>query len=242
MIIHAALRPGSGTQPAPIVIAVDTLRASTTITVALESGAECVLPVTTVEDGRRLKASRPAALLCGEERALPPEGFDYGNSPLEFSKLDLSGKVIILATSNGTPLLQRYADADLLLVGCLRNAAAVAASAANVKRDVLVACAGAAASGEPAFEDTFTAGAIINELIRDQEGFELGDEAREAFDLFLAHGGDAAQAFRESDHASYLVSIGFGDDVAFCAEPNVSTAVPIALSDDGEFRVELLKS
>ena len=156
--------------------------------------------------------------------------------------MDLQGLSAILATSNGTALLRRHARADVLLVGCLRNARATAEAAAGPDRPVLIACAGLANQGEPAIEDTFTAGAIVNHLIRIHDGFDLAPGAQEAFEVFLAHDGEPSKAFAQSQHARYLSSVGFDADLAFCAALDASTAVPLAEEMQGNLRTVLLRA
>ena len=85
-----------------VCIVVDVLRASSTIVTMLERGAEEVLLAPTIEGARGLHQELPRYLLCGEEGGVPPPGFDYGNSPSEFSAIDLKGQRVILRTSNGT--------------------------------------------------------------------------------------------------------------------------------------------
>jgi 2-phosphosulfolactate phosphatase len=242
VLIDVAISPGQKVETAPVTVVIDTLRACTSITTLHERGVSEVLLAPTIADGRKLKTENPRALLCGEENGLPPEGFDYGNSPSEFATLDLAGEVVILATSNGTPLLRRHAAADVLLVGCLRNARAVTDAAAGPDRPVLIACAGVVSSGEPAAEDSFTAGAIVNHLIRIHEGFQLSDAAQEAFENFLSHEGDPSRAFANSSHAEYLRSIGFMEDLAFCSEMDSSTVVSMVEGAGGVLRALRLRA
>ena len=74
-------------------------------------------------------------------------GFAYGNSPSEFSRLDLAGKSAILATSNGTRILAALAEAPAVLVGCLLNRTAAARAAVAIARerglDITVVCSAA---------------------------------------------------------------------------------------------------
>ena len=242
VLIDVAANPSSAVETAPITVVVDTLRAATTITTMHERGIEHIWIAETLAAARRLKTSNAEALLCGEERGLRPPDFVYGNSPSEFASLELEGESAILATSNGTPLLRRHASADVLLIGCLRNARATADAAAGPDRPVLIACAGLEGQGEPMIEDTFTAGAIVNHLIRIHDGFELGDGAQEAFETFLAHDGDPSSAFATSPHANHLASVGFEADLEFCAALDVSMAVAIAEKVGAELRTTLLRS
>ena len=69
----------------------DVLRATSVMAVLFGRGLRAAWLAGSIEDGRALRATlgeRPGGLmLCGEVNALPPEGFDYGNSPLEFERL-----------------------------------------------------------------------------------------------------------------------------------------------------------
>jgi 2-phosphosulfolactate phosphatase len=241
MRIDAALSPAESRE-AEVVILVDTLRATTTLTTMVERGMDLILVAGSTDEARKLKERHPEFLLCGEEKGIRPDGFDFGNSPAEFAELSPLGENrAILSTSNGTPLITRYRNANLPLIGCLRNAAAVAEAAAGPDRPVVVACAGYSASGEESLEDSFTARAIVHELIRDREGFELTAEANSAFDLFAGYGGDARRVLAESRHARDLVDLGFQADIAYAAEMNCSLAVPLLDPAEDELRIVPLR-
>ena len=83
------------------VVVIDVLRATTTMTVMLERGAECVRTVAEVEEARRV-ASVADWLLAGERQGVAPPGFDFGNSPVQLSQADLAGRRVLLTTTNGT--------------------------------------------------------------------------------------------------------------------------------------------
>src|SRR5688500_5209786 len=92
-----------------VVVALDVLRASTTIVHALANGARQVVPCLEVEEARQM-ASQYApgeALLGGEREGRKIEGFDLGNSPSEYTPAAVEGKVLIFSTTNGTRCLQR---------------------------------------------------------------------------------------------------------------------------------------
>ena len=104
------LRTADGAVPARLAgataLVIDVLRASTTIVTALGNGAACVMPIEHVDDARACKtALGPDAILAGERDGDPPDGFDLGNSPLEFTPARVRGRSIILTTSNGTRAL-----------------------------------------------------------------------------------------------------------------------------------------
>jgi 2-phosphosulfolactate phosphatase len=78
-----------------LVVVIDVLRAFSTAAYALAAGAENITLVSSVEEALALKAQTPGALIMGEVNGLPPEGFDYGNSPTELIQHDLRGKHLI---------------------------------------------------------------------------------------------------------------------------------------------------
>ena len=84
---------------------VDVLRATSTITTALVSGATAVHPCLDIEEARAgaARLERGQVLLGGEERGQFIPGFDLGNSPLEYlSQETVKGRAIFFYTSNGT--------------------------------------------------------------------------------------------------------------------------------------------
>jgi 2-phosphosulfolactate phosphatase len=193
-----------------VCIIVDVLRASSTIVTLLERGCRRVVAAAHIDEALALKQRLPGHLLCGESGGLPPEGFDYGNSPVEFSRLDLTGKSAILATTNGTKALAEVADtAAAVLVGCLLNLTAVVDAATRLATElvtiVTIAPAGDAGSSEEDF-------AVARAMVALAEGAPLEDVAREV---------------RDSRHAETLRRIGLTEDVDYCARIDVSNVVPV---------------
>jgi len=217
-----------------VCIVVDVLRASSTIVTMLERGAQEVLLAPTVEEARGLHQELPRYLLCGEEGGLPPSGFDYGNSPSEFSALDLRGQRAILCTSNGTKAILAAAGAPLVLVGCLLNATAVASAACREAAarglGIAVVCAGEEGGSTFAAEDALGAGAIVDAIVdssrRSPTASETTDEARAALEYYRAQRGREETALRETAHGRDLLALGFGQDLAFCAQRDSLAAVP----------------
>ena len=87
--------------PPAAAAVIDVIRATTSITTALDSGAASVTPAETVEEARRL-AVEGEALLCGERSGVPPEGFDFGNSPGDYTSEHVEGRDLVFTTTNGT--------------------------------------------------------------------------------------------------------------------------------------------
>ena len=98
-----------------VVIVIDVIRAFTNAAFAFSRGAQAIYPVSTVEEALTFKAQHANALACGEVGGIPPEGFDFGNSPTQTRTLDLSGKIIVQRTGAGTQGIVRSVKAETLL-------------------------------------------------------------------------------------------------------------------------------
>ena len=98
-----------------LVVVVDVIRAFTTSAVALARGAREILPVGTVEEALEYKRNHPGALAFGEVGGIPPQGFDFGNSPTHTDALDLQGRTIVQRTSAGTQGIVRSRMAQHLV-------------------------------------------------------------------------------------------------------------------------------
>jgi 2-phosphosulfolactate phosphatase len=156
-----------------LVIAVDVVRAATTLLAGLEAGARRAHAVESVEDALDLRRSigEDDVVLCGERGGRRIEGFDLGNSPLEFEPQSVEGKILVCTTTNGTRTLRRCESADELWLGCFRNRAALVDRSAKAllgglegphPSRLLIACAGK--EGRLGLDDQLCAGLIVEGL------------------------------------------------------------------------------
>ena len=221
-----------------VCVVVDVLRASSSIVTLLDRGCQTVVVAKDIAEATRLHAGLPGYLLCGEAGGLPPEGFDYGNSPVEFSRMDLRGKSAVLATSNGTRVLAALAaEAGAVLVGGLldRTAVAKAALAIAAERglDVQVVCSAAYGGSVFGLEDALGAGAIADAAMAADASVIAGDAARFARDAFLMSQPRIGEAVRSAYHAQELVDVGLGEDVEYCAQLDTSAVAPLLEGGEG---------
>jgi 2-phosphosulfolactate phosphatase len=107
-----------------VVVVIDVIRAFTNAAFAFSRGVKAIYPVSTVEEAMKFKAENSSALACGEVGGLPPEGFDFGNSPTQTRMLDLSGKIIVQRTGAGTQGIVRSVKAETMLAASLVVASA----------------------------------------------------------------------------------------------------------------------
>jgi 2-phosphosulfolactate phosphatase len=225
MRIDVALLPAFLERPhEQVCVVVDALRATSTIATLLARGVEEIAVTASVEEGLVLKQrSMPDRLLCGESGGLPPEGFDYGNSPAEFSRMELTGRKAIIATSNGTRALVRAADAPAVFTGSLLNASAVCraalAEAQRLDVGILFLCAGTDLARTFSLEDTAVCGALVETLVRDYPGsleaLSLTDSAIAAYRVWRSYSSPRL-LFGEATHGKALERIGLAEDLDFC--------------------------
>ena len=107
-----------------VVVVIDVIRAFTNAAFAFARGAREIYPVSGVEEALQLKTQIPNSLVCGEVGGLPPEGFDFGNSPTQTSQLDLGGKNIVQRTGAGTQGIVKSVQAETMFAASLVVAAA----------------------------------------------------------------------------------------------------------------------
>jgi 2-phosphosulfolactate phosphatase len=157
---------------------------------------------------------------------LPPDGFDFGNSPVEFEQIDLRGRTIVLATSNGTRALAALDTAPAVFVGSLPNRAACVTAALTTLATIdeqaalTVVCSGTEFGTTFSLEDTVVAGAYVAEILDRAGGVgcELTDRSTAALRLWRGYESDPKQAFLDSKHGRYVVEIGMADDLDACAQ------------------------
>lgn len=229
--------------PTKVCLVIDVLRASSSIVAMLDQGASEVLVCATVDEARRLARARPGRyLLCGEIGSLPPDDFDYGNSPSEFSTLDLRGRRIILATTNGTAALAAAADAPAVLVAALLNLSAAAEAALHEARsrglDITIVCSGRNHGRYFGMEDTFCAGALVERMLAiSSKRPHLWNDALAARRLYRSYRRSPLAALTEADHRRSLLDVGLGHDVDFCAQIDISRRVPRLYRDQEDHLV-----
>ncbi|MFO0941087.1 MAG: 2-phosphosulfolactate phosphatase [Pirellulales bacterium] len=185
-----------------------------------------------VEEAKQAKrqSSSTHVKLCGERHCQPIEGFDLGNSPLEYSKETVSEKELIFSTTNGTQAVGATSNFSCSYLAGFVNRSAVAAAILSSKiKHWTVVCAGT--DGEVAGEDVLAAGAIA-QILLGQPNVKVhlaNDSARLAIDLWLdAWSSKLALAeLLETFCGGYnLVRAGYSDDIRFAAQVDIIHCVP----------------
>jgi len=210
------------------VIVIDVLRASTTIITAIANGARGVIPASSLEDATEMvsKLSMDDVLLCAERDMERVEGCDLGNSPAEYTRERVEGRLLVLSTSNGSRAVVASRSARQVIVGGYVNAGRVISEVA--KRDELViACAGQ--HGGFSLEDTACAGFILHRL-KEETGRDilpLNDGAWVALELGRKTPKSPIRMIRRASHSRRLEAAGYGNDLALCADVDSHPVLPV---------------
>lgn len=204
-----------------VSIMVDALRASTTITLAMNS-FDRIIPCFTPEEALKLKKS-VGGVLSGEREGKMIDGFDIGNSPAALKDYESDEKTLILTTTNGTRILENMNSR--ILVGCLVNAKAVAEKSVELA-DAHIDVVMAGVKGKFAIEDFLAAGEIIYWICKSLDEYDLSEYAKSAV-LATRNHDLLKEAFLNSRTAKRLIKLDYKKDVEICCEINISNNVAI---------------
>jgi len=201
-------------------VIIDTLRATTTIITAINNGAECIIPVETIDEALSQKKLYDDPLLGGERGGLKIDGFDLGNSPLEYSEKCVSGKTVIMTTTNGTRAIKSATGSSKIILAALINSGIVAEYIKSLEMDVVIICSGT--EGNFTMEDTYTAGALIYKSGRN----DLTDSAFAAKYLYEYIKEKPELLYKSCAHLINLLHKGFGDDIEYCLKEDIVEVIP----------------
>lgn len=210
-------------------IVIDVLRATSTIATALSAGATSVVPAETVMDAKALQ--RPGDLLGGERFCRRIAGFHLGNSPAEYSADAVKGRRVILTTTNGTRAIHKSTRAEHVLTASLLNAEACAKLALELRRDIVIMCAGS--HDEFAIEDGLCAGMLLRHLrILDAgNGIETDDFGTAMESLYNDRQHQIEELLMSSASGKRLIKLGQKQDIECCAKTNTLREVPYLSGD-----------
>ena len=204
-----------------VSIMVDALRASTTITMALNNFKR-IIPCFTPEEALDLKEN-VGGILAGERNGKQIEGFDIGNSPSAIKDFEASEDTLILTTTNGTRILEKMNSN--VLVGSMVNAESTGKKSIQLATDHIdVVMAGV--KGKFAIEDYLAAGEILYWISENLEECELSEYAQTAI-LATRDYELVKEAFLNSRTAKRLTELGYREDIELSVMRNITDNVAI---------------
>ena len=205
-----------------IVVIIDILRATSSITYGIDNGAEAIIPVANVEDC--LTYADKGYLLAAERNGEVVTGYDFGNSPFSYTTEKVSGKTIVLTTTNGTKALYLASKrAYQVVIGSFLNLDSLCDYLSVQNKNVLLLCAGW--KDQFNLEDTLFAGAVVNKLRKNFEHFD--DSSVAAEDLYSLAKDDLRKYLYKSSHSHRLAQLNIEEDVVFCLQLNICSAIPV---------------
>lgn len=213
------------------IIVIDVLRSSTTITIALSNGAREIIPVESIENAVKISGSLfgDVTLRGGERNGKMIQGFNLGNSPLEYTEPTVKGKSIIFCTTNGSVAMYKSRFALHLAVGSFVNMSRVIEFIKEVGSDFLLICSGRAnAFSNFSLEDAVCAGMMVHSLEGGQGSpLELTDSALAAQALYKTYGRSLLKMMKNAEHGRYLIEIGFLEDIKIAATVDSYPVLPV---------------
>jgi 2-phosphosulfolactate phosphatase len=210
------------------VIVIDVLRATSVILHAMSEGASEVLPLASIEEALQMAKAFPrgSVLLGGERESGNIPGFDLGNSPRDYVAEKVKEKKLILTTTNGTKAFHLVSSGKEILVGSFFNIGAVAQRCLESGKDLLIFASGD--EGNFSLEDTICGGMLIDLITeKRKKSISLTDASRCAQILYQKFKNNLLEAFHLSRHGRELMNRGFEDDLAYCAQIDINSLVPI---------------
>ena len=217
-----------------IVVIIDVFRATSTIATVLFNGAKCIIPVDSVAECIRI-GKQIEGITAGERDGKVAEGLSYGNSPFEYPRDFVSGKTLVLTTTNGTRLLHMALNkgAKKIITGSFGNLSAVCDYLIAQNKPVILGCA--AWKDKINLEDTLFAGAVINRI---KANFEVNCDASQiAETLYTDANGDLYEFIKNKNASHYhrLSSFGLEKDIHYClTEDNANV---LCVYDGGKLTV-----
>ncbi len=213
-------------------IAIDVLRATTTIATALNAGAEAVQAFSDIEKLLQVSEQWPTdkRLRAGERGGAAVSGCDMGNSPLDCTPERVQGRRLFISTTNGTRALQRVQDAPVVLAAALVNRQAVVKYVVAQQPETLWLL-GSGWEGSFSLEDTVCAGAIAHSLLEQLncplDELAANDEVIGAIALYSQWKDQLLEMFHHASHGKRLLRLDCHEDLKYCAQTDILDVLPI---------------
>lgn len=223
--VDIIMAPGlvSDTPMGKTAVLIDVVRFTTSMTAALNNGAQCVETFDNIETPIKLK--QEGWLAAGERNGIKPEEFNFGNSPLEFTADKVKDKKIAFSTTNGTYTRSKLKNYENIYAGGFVNISALEQRLTSENKDVVLVCSGR--FKQPAIEDTLFAGALAKRLTSNQ-GFDYkSDSVFMAINLYDAAKNNVKEfAINNSPFLNWAYKDFITKDLDFVFNNDVFNCVP----------------
>ncbi|MTJ52141.1 2-phosphosulfolactate phosphatase family protein [Anabaena sp. UHCC 0253] len=217
---------------AECAIAVDVLRATSTMATVLAAGGEAVQVFSDLDQLMEVSEQWPPEkrLRAGERGGGKVAGFDLGNSPLDCTAELVAGRRLFISTTNGTRALQRIQDTPIVLAAALINREAVVKFLLE-KQPETVWIVGSGWEGSYSLEDTVCAGAIAHSIWKQTncslEEISGNDEVINAIALYSQWQNDLLGLLHQASHGQRLLRLECLEDLKYCSQTDILDILPI---------------
>ena len=203
-------------------VAVDVLRATTTICAAFQSGAEEVVPLLRLEelDTYRQKGYQSAAERNGQRVG----DAEWGNSPTDYLAHDLRGVRLAFSSTNGTVAIHTATNAKQVLIGAFSNLSTLCHYLQEHPTDVVVICSGW--KNDVSLEDTLFGGALVDRLCASGLYEPVNDAAAIATALWHEAKEHLYDYCRHATHVQRLQRLGYDNDVRLALQCDTCPVLP----------------
>jgi 2-phosphosulfolactate phosphatase len=210
-----------------IVVVTDILRASSAIVTAFMNGVERIIPVGTLEEAKKYKEQ--GYMVAAERDGIVRDFADFGNSPYNFTRERVRGKVIVYSTTNGTQAIRLASTGRQVLIGAYLNISALARHIREAGHDLLILCAGW--KNKYNLEDTLFAGALAEQVLEDRDFYTICDATLGAMDLYDAAKKDMMGYIQKVAQRHRLKKNSLDDVIGYCHENDLTELVPVYRED-----------
>ncbi|MBD2451555.1 2-phosphosulfolactate phosphatase family protein [Nostoc sp. FACHB-152] len=213
-------------------IAVDVLRATSTIATVLAAGGEAVQVFSDLNKLMEVSEQWPSEkrLRAGERGGAKVAGFELGNSPLDCTPELVEGRRLFISTTNGTRALQRVQNSPAVLAGALINRDAIVQFLLE-KQPATVWIVGSGWEGSFALEDTVCAGAIAHSLAEKShitpDELAGNDELISAIALYSQWQDNLLGLLHHASHGKRLLRLDCHEDLKYCSQTDILDVLPM---------------
>lgn len=213
-------------------IALDIIRATSTIVTFLAEGGKSILVTNSIELATREKVKDPSVILIGERGGIKIDGFDFDNSPVSIGRHDvqMQGARAVMTTTNGTNLIIKLQNTTTrILIGSLLNLSSVVQETFDIAQKeqfegIGVACAGK--EGRLVADDFYCAGLVVSRLLTlSNTKMELDDAAKVSLSWAKVTD-DPLDALMQSESGRNILKYGKDADIKFCSQIDLYAIVP----------------
>lgn len=213
-------------------IAIDVLRATSTMAAAFNAGAEAIQVFSDIDKLLQVSEQWPAdkRIRAGERGGARVDGCDLGNSPLDHTADRTHGRRLFMSTTNGTRCMEKIQHSPMVITAALTTRQAVVDFLMSHNPDT-VWLVGSGWEGTYSLEDTVCAGAIAHGIIAATKltfnELAGNDALIAAVALYLTWQHQLLELMQTASHGQRLLRLNNTDDLKYCAQMDVLNIVPI---------------